>query len=183
MSKYNPTGAEPVPDALLMYAADQNGTYLPSNENVQFNGNLSIPFEAGKTYRLRVLNTGVFAMTFFWIDGHEMQVIEADGVRLSLFTRLCATLRAAHPMPSEPDTEFASCRSTPSRTRSTFSQSRSPSVTRSSSRLATTRRRTGSSTPTLTTRCSTLSPRASRSVRRVAPLPLGLRQGGSSQLS
>ncbi|TNY21325.1 laccase [Rhodotorula diobovata] len=80
MSKYNPTGAEPVPDALLMYAADQNGTYLPSNENVQFNGNLSIPFEAGKTYRLRVLNTGVFAMTFFWIDGHEMQVIEADGV-------------------------------------------------------------------------------------------------------
>jgi len=80
MNKYNPTGAEPVPDALLIYAA-QNGTYLPSNENVQFNGNLTIPFEAGKTYRLRVLNTGVFAMSFFWIDGHEMQVIEADGVR------------------------------------------------------------------------------------------------------
>ncbi|BGP27055.1 ferroxidase fet3 [Rhodotorula toruloides] len=79
MNKYNPTGAEPVPDSLLVYAAS-NGTYLPSNENVKFNGNLSIPFEAGKTYRIRVLNTGIFATTFFWIDGHDMRVIEADGV-------------------------------------------------------------------------------------------------------
>ncbi|BGP10757.1 ferroxidase fet3 [Rhodotorula toruloides] len=79
MNKYNPTGAEPVPDALLIYAAS-NGTYLPSNDDVKFNGNLSIPFEAGKTYRIRVLNTGIFATTFFWIDGHDMRVIEADGV-------------------------------------------------------------------------------------------------------
>ncbi|BGP42823.1 ferroxidase fet3 [Rhodotorula kratochvilovae] len=79
MNKFNPTGAEPVPDSLLIYAA-QNGSYLPSNEDVRFNDNLSIPFEAGKTYRLRVINTGIFAMTFFWIDGHDMQVIEADGI-------------------------------------------------------------------------------------------------------
>ncbi|GAA5959158.1 hypothetical protein JCM21900_001410 [Sporobolomyces salmonicolor] len=78
MNKFNPTGAEPIPDSLLIYAA-QNATYLPSNENVQFNSNLSIPFEAGKTYRLRVINTGIFAMTYFWIDGHQMRVIEADG--------------------------------------------------------------------------------------------------------
>jgi iron transport multicopper oxidase len=73
---------------------------LPSNDDVKFNGNLSIPFEAGKTYRIRVLkfvssvfqtcarahfvsasdSTGIFATTFFWIDGHDMRVIEADGV-------------------------------------------------------------------------------------------------------
>lgn len=39
----------------------------------------SSPSQAGKTYRLRVINTGSFAMFFFWIDGHEMRVIEADG--------------------------------------------------------------------------------------------------------
>lgn len=124
MNKYNPTGAEPVPgalacltllsqesispptlraDALLIYAA-ANGTYLPSNDDVKFNGNLSIPFEAGKTYRIRVLkfvfsvfrscagahsisafhSIGIFATTFFWIDGHDMRVIEADGVSSAL---------------------------------------------------------------------------------------------------
>jgi iron transport multicopper oxidase len=30
----------------------------------------------GKTYRLRVVNTSAFAMFFFWIDGHDMRVIE-----------------------------------------------------------------------------------------------------------
>jgi len=86
MSKYNPTGAEPVPDSLLIYAA-KGDTYLPSNENVKFNDDLSIPFEAGKTYRLRIINMGIFSMNYFWIDGHEMRVIEADGVRLVPFHR------------------------------------------------------------------------------------------------
>ena len=88
MSKYNPTGAEPVPDSLLIYAA-KGETYLPSNENVKFNDDLSISFEAGKTYRLRILNTGIFSMNYFWIDGHEMRIIEADGVS---FTSLAASL-------------------------------------------------------------------------------------------
>ncbi|GAA6063031.1 hypothetical protein JCM10212_001010 [Sporobolomyces blumeae] len=78
MNKYNPTGAEPVPDSLLIYAA-QNTTYLPSNENVKFNEDLNIPFVAGKTYRLRIINAGIFSMQYFWIDGHDMRVIEADG--------------------------------------------------------------------------------------------------------
>lgn len=64
MSIANPGGAEPVPDAPLMYFA-QGDTYLPpissaaptvspSTKNVGFNENATLPFEAGKTYRLRV---------------------------------------------------------------------------------------------------------------------------------
>ncbi|KAL5524740.1 FET3_1 [Sanghuangporus sanghuang] len=70
----NPGGAEPVPKAPLIYFA-QNGTYLDG-----FNGNASIAFEGGKTYRLRIVNTAAFAMFFFWIDGHQMRIIEVDGV-------------------------------------------------------------------------------------------------------
>ncbi|KAJ2776693.1 ferroxidase fet3 [Coemansia javaensis] len=37
-------------------------------------------FEPGKTYRIRVLNIGSTAMFRFAVGGHEMYVIEADGV-------------------------------------------------------------------------------------------------------
>ncbi|KAL5512657.1 hypothetical protein ACEPAG_2923 [Sanghuangporus baumii] len=70
----NPGGAEPVPESPLIYFAT-NGTYLDG-----FNGNASLAFEAGRTYRLRIVNTAGFAMFFFWIDGHQMRIIEADGV-------------------------------------------------------------------------------------------------------
>ncbi|KAJ6532692.1 Fet3 protein [Mycena vulgaris] len=82
----NPGGAEPVPDSGLIYFA-QNGTYLgpktgtspSSGTAVGFNDNATLPFQPGKTYRLRVVNTSAFAMFFFWIDGHDMRVIEVDG--------------------------------------------------------------------------------------------------------
>ncbi|KAJ7731143.1 Fet3 protein [Mycena maculata] len=82
----NPGGAEPIPDAALIYFA-QNGTYLgpisgttpSSGTSVGFNTNATLPFEPGKTYRLRVINTSAFAMFYFWIDGHDMTVIEVDG--------------------------------------------------------------------------------------------------------
>lgn len=79
MTKYNPTGAEPVPDQALIYFA-QNDTYLPSNEKVAFNDAATLPFLPGKTYRLRILNTSSFAMFFFWLQDHDMRVIEVDGV-------------------------------------------------------------------------------------------------------
>ncbi|SJL16155.1 related to iron transport multicopper oxidase [Armillaria ostoyae] len=84
----NPGGAEPVPDSGLIYFAAQNGSYLgpisgtspaPVTSAVGFNENATLPFEAGKTYRLRILNTGAFSMFYFWIDGHEMRIIEVDG--------------------------------------------------------------------------------------------------------
>ncbi|KAG9005058.1 ferroxidase fet3 [Tulasnella sp. 427] len=73
MSIANPGGAEPVPEAAIMYFS-QNGQYLQG-----FNENATLPFEPGKTYRLRVINMSALAMFWFWIDGHDMQVIEVDG--------------------------------------------------------------------------------------------------------
>lgn len=83
----NPGGAEPVPDSSLIYFA-QNGTYLgpisgtnpsPVTAAVGFNENATLPFQPGKTYRLRIVNTAAFAMFYFWIDGHDMSIIEVDG--------------------------------------------------------------------------------------------------------
>ncbi|KAJ7723385.1 Fet3 protein [Mycena metata] len=70
----------------LIYFA-QNGTYLgpksgtspSSGTAVGFNENATLPFAPGKTYRLRIVNTSAFAMFYFWIDGHDMRVIEVDG--------------------------------------------------------------------------------------------------------
>ncbi|KAI0310690.1 Fet3 protein [Amylostereum chailletii] len=87
ISVANPGGAEPVPDSALIYFA-QNGTYLGpkagtsgtgATASVGFNENATLPFQPGKTYRLRIVNTGAFAAQFFWIDGHEMRIIEVDG--------------------------------------------------------------------------------------------------------
>lgn len=64
MSKGNPTGAEPVPNAALM------------NETQ----NLTLPVEPGKTYLFRVINIGAFAGQYLWIEGHTMQIVEVDGV-------------------------------------------------------------------------------------------------------
>ncbi len=48
---------------------------------VGFNENATLPFQPGKTYRLRIVNAGAFNSLIFWVDGHEMRLIEADGVR------------------------------------------------------------------------------------------------------
>ena len=78
-------------DSALIYFA-QNGTYLgpisgtnpsPVTSHVGFNENATLPFEPGKTYRLRIVNTSAFSAFFFWIDGHDMRIIEVDGVSTS----------------------------------------------------------------------------------------------------
>ncbi|KAF6757624.1 Fet3 protein [Ephemerocybe angulata] len=85
LSISNPGGAEPVPEAAVVYFS-QNGKYLgpkagtsTSGSAVGFNENATLPFEAGKTYRLRVINTSALSAFFFWIDGHDMKIIEVDG--------------------------------------------------------------------------------------------------------
>ena len=78
-------------DSGLIYF-NQNGSYLgpipgttsTSGSTVGFNENATLPFQPGKTYRLRIVNTSAFAAFFFWIDGHEMSIIEVDGVSLPL---------------------------------------------------------------------------------------------------
>nr|AHD24914.1 putative laccase 1 [Flammulina velutipes] len=74
LSVDNPDGAEPVPDSPLIYYA-QGASYLGG-----FNENAELNVEPGKTYRLRIINTSTFAMFMFWIDGHEMRLIEVDGI-------------------------------------------------------------------------------------------------------
>ncbi|KAL4736471.1 Cupredoxin [Aspergillus similis] len=64
ISVENPTGAEPVPKSALM------------NETQ----NLTVAVEPGKTYLFRLANIGAFASQYFWIEDHEMQIVEVDGV-------------------------------------------------------------------------------------------------------
>ncbi|KUJ08596.1 uncharacterized protein LY89DRAFT_701877 [Mollisia scopiformis] len=64
INKANPTGAEPVPQAALM-----NDTQ-----------NLTVPVQPGKTYMFRVVNIGAFAGQYLWIEGHNMTIVEVDGV-------------------------------------------------------------------------------------------------------
>ncbi|KAJ9133544.1 Multicopper oxidase [Pleurostoma richardsiae] len=64
ISKRNPTGAEPVPNAALF------------NETQ----NLTIAVEPGKTYLFRMINLGAFAGQYIWFEGHNMSIVEVDGV-------------------------------------------------------------------------------------------------------
>jgi iron transport multicopper oxidase len=126
ISRANPGGAEPVPDSGLIYFVHGNETkYLPPIDgtssgagNVGFNENATLPFQPGKTYRLRVVNTSTFAMFHFWIDGHDMEIIEVDGVG----ARICADYYISRPCIR---------RSTPRPSQWTTSWSPSPSGTRS----------------------------------------------------
>lgn len=64
LNKANPTGAEPVPDAALM-----NDTQ-----------NLAVPVKPGTTYLFRMVNIGAFAGQYVWFEGHNITIVEVDGV-------------------------------------------------------------------------------------------------------
>ncbi|KAL3240129.1 ferroxidase FET5 [Nakaseomyces bracarensis] len=64
LSRYNPTGAEPIPKMMLFNNA-------PSGE---------IHFEPGKTYLLRIINMGLFVSQYLGIEDHVMTIVEVDGV-------------------------------------------------------------------------------------------------------
>ncbi|KAI1826942.1 multicopper oxidase [Xylaria intraflava] len=63
-SKGNPTGAEPVPQAALF------------NETQ----NITVAVQPGKTYLFRMINIGAFAGQYIWFEGHNMTIVEVDGV-------------------------------------------------------------------------------------------------------
>lgn len=63
MSVYNPTGAEPIPRNLLI-----NNTM-----------NLTWSVKPDTTYLLRIGNFGGFVSQYFWIEDHEMTVVQIDG--------------------------------------------------------------------------------------------------------
>ncbi|KAJ8663340.1 hypothetical protein O0I10_000579 [Lichtheimia ornata] len=79
LSVYNPTGAEPTPDSGL----------------INDNANSTFDFVPGKTYRLRLINMSGFSEFFFSIDGHNMDVIEVDGIDVQRSTVNSVTLTAA----------------------------------------------------------------------------------------
>lgn len=64
ISYANPTGAEPVP----------NGALLNDTQN------LTVSVQPGKTYMFRFANIGAFASQYLWFEGHNMTIIEVDGV-------------------------------------------------------------------------------------------------------
>jgi iron transport multicopper oxidase len=64
ISKANPTGAEPVPKSALF------------NDRQ----NLTIAVQPGKTYLFHVINVGAFAGQYIWFEGHNMTIVEVDGV-------------------------------------------------------------------------------------------------------
>jgi iron transport multicopper oxidase len=64
ISVENPTGAEPVPQSALM-----NDTQ-----------DLQVSVAPGKTYLIRMVNIGAFAAHYVWFEGHQMRVVEVDGV-------------------------------------------------------------------------------------------------------
>ncbi|KAK2607355.1 hypothetical protein N8I77_006034 [Diaporthe amygdali] len=64
ISKDNPTGAEPVPKNALF------------NETQ----NLTVSVEPGKTYLFRMINIGAFAGQYVWFEGHNISIVEVDGI-------------------------------------------------------------------------------------------------------
>lgn len=64
ISRFNPTGAEPVPNAALF-----NDTQ-----------NLTVAIQPGKTYLFRVVNIGAFAAQYLWFENHTMSIVEVDGI-------------------------------------------------------------------------------------------------------
>ena len=64
MSLYNPSGAEPIPNAFLL-----NDT---TNTNIDVKPNT--------TYLLRLINIGAFVGQYFWIEDHDFKIVEIDGV-------------------------------------------------------------------------------------------------------
>lgn len=94
----NPTGAEPVPESALIYIA-QRDKYLHTNEElsagVGTNDNAFIPFEAGKTYRLRFINMAALSMFYIAIDKHDIEIIEVDGVEVEPYPIDVLTISAA----------------------------------------------------------------------------------------
>lgn len=64
LSLYNPSGAEPIPNAFLF-----NDTF-----------NSSIPVKPNTTYLMRLVNIGAFVAQYFYIEDHTFKIVEIDGV-------------------------------------------------------------------------------------------------------
>lgn len=64
LNRYNPTGAEPVPE------------YLIFNEAMD----VSVPVKPNTTYLLHIMNIGALGNIYFWFEDHNFTIVEIDGV-------------------------------------------------------------------------------------------------------
>jgi len=64
LTVYNPTGAEPIPDSSLF-----NDTR-----------NVTVQVEPETTYLIHIVNMGVMVSQYLFIEDHDMEIIEVDGV-------------------------------------------------------------------------------------------------------
>jgi len=86
------TGAEPVPDAAVAYVAT-NGSYpvaltdMANGKAISAgpNNNAVLNFEPGKTYRIRFVSMSAFTKFDIAFPGHNMSIIELDGVETEPF--------------------------------------------------------------------------------------------------
>lgn len=91
----NPTGAEPVPESALIYVA-KDGKYIGNVATGEStNDNAKIHFEAGKKYRLRIINQSALAMFHIAIEDHDIYVIETDGVEVEPYKLDMLTISVA----------------------------------------------------------------------------------------
>ncbi|WVQ76952.1 hypothetical protein IAR50_006631 [Cryptococcus sp. DSM 104548] len=95
----NPTGAEPVPVAAVVYGAWTNGSYMASNDDLisgaAVSDNFAINFEAGKSYRIHMVNMGTLGMFWMAMEDHQIYIIEMDGVEVEPFPIDAVTLSVA----------------------------------------------------------------------------------------
>lgn len=64
LNRYNPTGAEPIPQNIL-FNDTRNATWH---------------VEPNTTYLLHIVNVGAFVSQFLWMEDHTFTVVEVDGV-------------------------------------------------------------------------------------------------------
>ena len=67
------------PDSGLLYFAHTKANHTAKTLK-GINENATLPFEPGKMYRLRLINMSAASVFDFWLEGHDMEVIEVDGV-------------------------------------------------------------------------------------------------------
>ncbi|KAJ3048017.1 hypothetical protein HK097_010963, partial [Rhizophlyctis rosea] len=74
LSLWNPTGLEPSPDSNTLLVLNR------TTSGFQYIQSKSITFSPNKTYRIRFINMSAFAQFHISIIGHEMEIIEVDGI-------------------------------------------------------------------------------------------------------
>ncbi|KAJ3308431.1 ferroxidase fet3 [Boothiomyces sp. JEL0838] len=79
LSIFNPTGAEPTPDASVINHGDST----------------ALQFVPGKTYRLRIIGMAAIAAFNVYMDDHTFQVIEVDGENVQPFETSVLKVAAA----------------------------------------------------------------------------------------